>query len=1405
MRHIWSIIIALLLLPAITPSIQAQCGLVVGDTVYVTSSANVAGSLRAAINCVNDPLNTIRFIHFNINNAGVITITPTGAAPLPAITKANVVIDARTQPGWFLGKIVISGSLAGNSHGLQLSASGVSVYGLFITGYTNTGSGAGISLLGNNSLVEQNALSGNRYGIQAPSPTGFTARNNVIGVHPATGGALGNALNGIEILTSFGGNFIITENTIAHNNNDGIFTASSLISALISGNSIYCNAGGGIERSGFTVPGFSISGAGPMLITGAGPNGAIVEVFTHDVTGCDPVNPPCQGKTFLGSTIVSGGTWSLAVAAGVLNLGDQVTATATIGGTNTSPFLQCATVVCSGFSINFPSTEDACGLTATGSATAEAAGPGPFSYAWSNGQNGATATNLVPNTYTVTATDGAGCTQSAAVTINSLPQPTANPQADSPLCAGSDLNLTANAGGGTPGYNYNWEGPGGFSSAEADPVLSGIAVSQGGMYSLTVTDQNGCEVRESVAVVVNDPPTFSLAGQDIACNGEATGSIALTLIQAPPPVGYAWSNGATSQNLNDLSAGDYTVTVTDGNSCQASQSIDLDEASPLIITTDGQDSSCGQANGSASAMAAGGTPGYSFAWNTGATTAAIGNLSAGIYTVTVTDQNNCSASAGVAVSDIGGPSLDADITDVSCNGGATGSITLMVSGGTPPLTYAWSNGATSQNLGNLAAGNYSVTVSDGNSCQASLSVNVDEAPALILTMDSQDADCGQADGSASAMAAGGTPEYAFAWNTGATTAAISNLSPGIYTVTVTDQNNCSASAGVDVSDIGGPSLDADVTDVSCNGGATGSITLMVSGGTPPYSYNWNNGATVSEIDNLTAGGYTVTVTDDNDCIAALNVTVDEPPPLDFADIQTSPPSSPGGNDGQISVNLSGGTPPYDYTWSGPASGGAQQAEPGTAVIDNLPAGTYSVSLSDDNGCSVSQAVTINEAGCDLAISEVQVIDQGCSGAPDGSISLTTEGGTPPFTFQWSSGAATGGGSGTVIGNLAAGDYSVTLSDQAGCTVTTTAAVDVQTAGGVLTFIQGEDELCQGEMLLLSTNALNNPGLQYYWITPGGDTISMAEPNFIIQSVQPADAGDYYVFVDDGVCLFDQTGPFSLSVLGLPTGQVILAGEDAVVCENSYLLNAAPVTGVNGSWTGPAGVNIQNPQQANTLVTNLPPGEHLFIWTVSTSVCGQIGADTLTLVVALGLNAQDDYFTLELANTEIFMDVLKNDGLPPNTPYTLRALSQPEFGELITLAHGFQYYEKDGLRGLVSFTYEVCYENADCPNACDTATVYIEVLNLPHLVEGFSPNGDGLNDLLEVLGYRAGGDVSMELTIANRWGDIVYYAEDYLKLTPWDGRFGGAGQALPEGTYYAMMVISVDGVSHRRTQAIYLIH
>ncbi|MBK9453071.1 MAG: SprB repeat-containing protein [Bacteroidetes bacterium] len=526
-----------------------------------------------------------------------------------------------------------------------------------------------------------------------------------------------------------------------------------------------------------------------------------------------------------------------------------------------------------------------------------------YTYLWSNGATTEDLSSIGAGTYDVTVTDANGCSSTSSITLtapNSLSN-TLIPQVYQGgwniSCNGaSDGMLFANVSGGTPAYNYAW------SNGATTQLVTGLGA---GTYTVTVTDQNGCFLVNSITLT--EPPLMTDAisavvrncGFNVSCFGANDGSIDYTVNGGTAPYNYIWSNGATSEDISGLAAGTYSVTATDRNGCFTTETIVLTE--PALLTANislgtyacGYNVSCnGASNGSATVNTAGGCTPYTYTWSTLGVSASINGLPAIAVAVTVTDANGCQAYATgeliepALLESSGVPSTYACGTNVSCNGANDGSINLTVTGGASCVayTYLWSNGATTEDVSNLTAGNYSVTITDANGCSTSSSFTLTE-PALLVSSGvaatyvcGTNVSCnGANDGSINLTVTGGASctAYTFNWSNGATTEDVSNLTAGNYSVTITDANGCSTSSSFTLTE---PALLVSSgvaatyvcgTNVSCNGANDGSINLTVTGGASctAYTFNWSNGATTEDVSNLTAGNYSVTITDANGCSA----------------------------------------------------------------------------------------------------------------------------------------------------------------------------------------------------------------------------------------------------------------------------------------------------------------------------------------------------------------------------------------------------------------------------------------------------------------------------------------------------------------------------------------------------------
>ena len=649
-------------------------------------------------------------------------------------------------------------------------------------------------------------------------------------------------------------------------------------------------------------------------------------------------------------------------------------------------------------------------------------GTGAYTYAWTGGATTQDRSSLVSGTYTVTVTDANTCTKTLSITIGQPTVITLTETHVNVFCnGGSTGSIDLTVSGGTGAYTYAWTG--GATTQDR----SGLAT---GTFTVTVTDANACT--KSLSISISEPATILLTEThvNVLCNGASTGSIDLTVSGGTGAYTYSWTGGTTTQDRSGLTAGTYTVTVTDANACTKSLSTTITEASTLVLTETHADVLCnGAATGSIDLTVSGGTGAYTYSWTGGATTQDRSGLATGTYTVTVTDGNGCIKTLSASITETTAVVLTETHVNVLCNGSSTGSIDLTVSGGVSPYTYSWTGGTTTQDRLGLAAGTYTVTVTDANACTKSLSVTITQPTVIVLSTTQVNVLCnGSSTGSIDLTVSGGTGAYTYSWTGGATTQDRSGLTAGIYTVTVTDANACTKTLSTAITEPGTIVLTETHVNVLCNGALTGSIDLTVSGGVSPYTYFWMGGSTTQDRSGLGFGTYTVTVTDANACTKTLSVSITETSPLVLTETHINVLCN-GSATGSIDLTVSGGSSPYTYFWTGGVT---------TQDRSGLVIGTYTVTLTDANNCTKSLSATITEpTALVLSTTQVNVL---CNGSATGSIDLTVSGGVAPYTYAWTGGATT-----QDVSGLAANTYTVTVTDANACTKTTAVGITQPTA------------------------------------------------------------------------------------------------------------------------------------------------------------------------------------------------------------------------------------------------------------------------------------------------------------------------------------------------------------------------
>jgi Zn-dependent metalloprotease len=471
-------------------------------------------------------------------------------------------------------------------------------------------------------------------------------------------------------------------------------------------------------------------------------------------------------------------------------------------------------------------------------------------------------------------------------------------------------------------------------------------------YDWEVREQDCVSERTPVTFTIHPVPVVTATISHVSCNGLSDGEITAS-VSGSSPFNYTWATSVMQPGVTGLTAGSYDVSVEDVYGCSSSASFVVNEPAALAAVANALPDTCHRNVGSANVQVTGGTTPYNFNWSNGASSNPATLLAPGSFDVTVTDANSCTASSYTIVGTDGSIGITTASSNISCYGMNDGVAHVTVSVGNMPYTYSWSTGEALDEINGKAPGSYSVSVTDALGCSSSATVNIAEPAALAVQLQATEPSCyGFNNGSVVPVVSGGTSAYNYQWNTGETTDSLEQIIAGMYLVTVTDVNNCSLSSSVVLSEPVLLTANTISLNVSCYAEANGAATVSVNGGTPGYTYVWSNSSNAEMLNNLTAGNYSVTITDAHNCIAVEIVTITEPDEIQLTVSSVS--ATDNQNNGSAAVTVSGGVAPYTYLWAGAET---------TGSISNVNGGTYTVTVTDANGCFKESVVTVsNQTG-----------------------------------------------------------------------------------------------------------------------------------------------------------------------------------------------------------------------------------------------------------------------------------------------------------------------------------------------------------------------------------------------------------------------------------------------------------
>ncbi|MXN90793.1 T9SS sorting signal type C domain-containing protein [Flavobacterium sp. Sd200] len=816
-------------------------------------------------------------------------------------------------------------------------------------------------------------------------------------------------------------------------------------------------------------------------------------------------------------------------------------------------------------------TNVTCNGANNGSATVRPTANGTLSYNWAPGNPAGdgtpTATGLTPGTWTCTVTNACGNSNTATFIITQPDVLTATDSQTNINCNGNSTgSIVVSASGGTPPYSYLW------STGETGTTLSNKPA---GNYTINITDSKGCVLTRSFNLTQPDALTATNNQTHVDCNGNSTGSIVVSTSGGTPPYSYSWSTGETGTTITNKAAGNYTINITDSKGCILTETFTITQPEPLTATTTQTNINCyGSNTGSATVTPTGGTPPYTYSWlSTGSSTATANNLLAGDHTVTVTDAKNCTVTKIVTITQPLAPlTATTSQTNVNCYDGNTGSATVTPTGGTAPYTYQWSSGHNTATATHLRFGNYSVTIRDANNCSIVKTFRITQSSLIVAAIGQNNVSCyGGDDANAILWPSGGTPPYTYNWLPyGGNSDRAYNLAAGTYNVIITDANNCTGNITVRITQ---PELLTATTTqtniTTCHGDSTGSATVTPIGGTPPYTYSWlPYGGNDPTANNLTGGHYSVTVTDLKNCSHVVYLYIEQPPAIEVSVNHSNILCH--GETGSISLEPVDSNDTYTYLWSTGQT---------TSSISGLYPGTYSVTISNTDGCNITEHYTITEPEPLTATQDQYNIN--CYNGM-GVLSVNPSGGSGGYRYEW----LPYGGNAYLAYGLTAGDYSVIITDGNGCSITkyfTLTNPEPLTA----TTSQTDPSCSNGFSGSATVEASGGTGpYTYSWYPYGGNEAT----------VTGIYAGEFTVTITDrNLCSI--TKDF---IINEPVITQVQITQTAATCQQPASVTANVINGT-GEYTylwQPSGIT-------EATATNLSPGYHRVTVTDVTTSCTTI--------------------------------------------------------------------------------------------------------------------------------------------------------------------------------------------------------
>ena len=997
-----------------------------------------------------------------------------------------------------------------------------------------------------------------------------------------------------------------------------------------------------------------------------------------------------------------------------------------------------------------------------------------YTYEWNNGATDAQNNGLAEGTYSVTVTDAYGCTATAEVEFTHPEELTATVSDETAVLCFGDANGSGmvTPDGGTAPYTVSID-----NNVTTYDVAAGAGYTftqlTAGTYIVLVTDANGCQMTDTLTVT--SPEQLQMTAGTITmplCHQGDDGNAIVNVTGGTLPYVLVLNeteitmDAAGDQQIDNLSAGTYTVTATDANGCVTQVSFTVNEPDLLTLAqVSVVNVSCnGLSDATATVTFAGGTAPFTLYidGNQQETTAAavqnvtFTDLAAGTHTVGIRDANGCVTTLPVSITEPAVLAMTAgNIVDVLCFGDANGSAVVTPTGGTAPYTISVDDFTTTQTVAagatgtfaNLTAGDYTAAVRDANGCEATVDFTIGTPTALEMTeVSTTDPLCYQdANGSIVVNLAEGTAPYSLtvngaaeATNLSAGDYTVANRAAGTYTIVVTDANGCTATVTSVLEEPAQLTLtEADTTPITCFGGDDGTATVSVAGGTAGYTIWMDDNLQTQTITDATeqvtftginGGDHVFTATDAHNCQTTLTLNFREPDPMSTVVDSLSNVLCYGQSNGTATVTISGGTVPYILTVADDIPEITLNTED-PYMITGLDEGVYTISIVDDHGCTAQMEVTIQQPDSLSAIASV-LNNVDCFGTLTGAATVLPEGGTPPYTYTW-----TGDKHEQTVDSLAAGSYFVTVTDANGCSATD--STDISEPDELTVNLITLTESCNGEETAIIEVEAHGGTPEYSFIWSNGmegeHLDNLAVGPYTVTLTDQHNCFDTMTVVVPFHPMPDFTVSVTPAYCGRADGTATVVGDNL----NAYSYN----------WN-------TTPNPDAPMNDELTSGDYTLV--VDDGVCTLVLPFTIDAVPGPTAN-----FTADPTEFILGYSVHFNDH-----SYGSIATWEYDFGD-----GGYASQQSAIHEYMDPGTYWTVLTVTDQHNCVDTASVLITVIPdvIIYVPNAFTPNDDGINDIwLPIISNN--GDAFYEVLVYSRWGELIFRSND--PNVGWNGKHNG---------------------------------